>query len=94
MRFPWSRPKTDKRQSVPQDTRHVLDAGTAAFFNNVAPQKSALGNLAPRKDTSRLWPQAASRHADSAEQMAERRIRQWMMEQEAEERQRFKIKKP
>ena len=87
MRFPWSRPKKDIRQAdTPEDNRRVVDDGVAAFFNSVAPQKSPLSGLTPRKDISHLWPQAVSHRADSAEQMAERRIRLWVMEQEAQAR--------
>ena len=95
MRFPWSRPKTKiEKLETPSDNRRVIDDSVTAFFNTATPQKSPLAELRPRKDTNHTWYPPANRRADSAEQMAERRIRQWMMEQEAEERARFKFKKP
>ncbi len=95
MRFPWSRPKTTaEKPQTPPDSRRVIDDSVTAFFNTAAPKKSPLSELKPHKDTSPIWYPPGNRRADSAEQMAERRIRQWMMEQEAEERARLKFKKP
>ncbi len=70
---------------TPYTTRPVLPAGLAAFFNDVAPQGSILP--ARKCTTPAERPSAApampyTTHGNEVSQMAELRIRQWIVQQE------------
>ena len=98
MRFPWSRPKNQTASpATVQNSPQMLDPSVTAFFEQVAPKQSLITKSTPlaEKTDKPLMRQPVNVRPDSAEHMAERRIRQWILEQEAEQRAlHSKIRKP